>query len=250
MAGHSKWSTIKRKKGALDQARGKVFTKLGKEIAIAAKLGGGDPDGNARLRHAIASAKVQGMPKDNIERAVKKGSGESEGASYEELVYEGYGPGGAAILNETTTDNKNPTVYDFRNQVKIRGGHLAEGGSVMYLFEHHGLLVFDKSKWGEDQILEVALTAGADDVSGTDTQVEVLTAPNDVYRVREVFDRLGMHPVSSGFRFVPKSPAPVEGDSARKLVDLFEELENHDDVQRIHSNFDMDETLMAELSNG
>jgi YebC/PmpR family DNA-binding regulatory protein len=250
MSGHSKWKTIKHKKGAQDQARGKVFTKLGKEISVAARLGGGDPQMNARLRQAVQAAKAASMPKDNIDRAIKKGTGELEGAAYEELVYEGYGPGGVAVLVEVTTDNKNRVVSDLRNLFKAHGGHLGESGSVSYLFTHHGSLVFDRGQWSEDQIMEVALVAGAQDVATHGSHVEVLTPPNDVYRVREAFDKVGMHPVTAAFSYVPKSTAPLEGEAARKFLALAEELEDHEDVQRVHSNFSMEESLMAKLANG
>jgi YebC/PmpR family DNA-binding regulatory protein len=250
MSGHSKWKTIKRKKGALDQERGKIFTKLGKEISVAARLGGGSPEANARLRQAVLAARTQGMPKDNIERAIKKGTGELEGAGFEELVYEGYGPGGIAVLVEVTTDNKNRVVSDLRNLFRSYGGHLGESGSVHYLFTHHGHLSFDKSKWSEDQIMEVALAAGADDVTEGDGTIDVLTDPHDLYRVVQEFEKVGMHPAGAGFSYEPKSATSIGGEPARRFLSFVEELEDHEDVARIHSNFDMEPGFLAEAANG
>ena len=249
MSGHSKWSTIKRKKGAIDAARGKLFTKLGKEIIIAARLGGGDIDGNSRLRTAVQAAKAQSMPKDNIERAIQKGTGELGGDNIEELVYEGYGPAGVAVLVEATTDNKNRTVADLRNLFKSSGGNLADSGSVAYLFTKRGQMIFEGGKHTEDQIMEVAMDAGAEDVSESDGAVEVLTEPSSLYEVKDAFEKVGMEPDSASFTYVPSTSVPVEGENVEKLMKLMEKLEDHDDVQRVHSNFDIDEKLLAELAN-
>lgn len=247
MAGHSKWSNIKRRKGAADAQRGKIFTKLGKEIIVAARMGGGDIEGNARLRAAVLAARAQSMPKDNIERAIKKGTGELEGVMIEEITYEGYGPGGVAIVVETATDNKNRMVADLRNIFKSSGGNLGETGSVAFQFNYQGQLLFDKSKFTEDQIMEVALEAGADDISEEDESIQVLMPPTSVFQVREVFEKAEMVPESSGFTYVPSVKVPVTREHAEKLLKLFEKLDDHDDVQRVHSNFEMDEKLFEEL---
>ena len=250
MSGHNKWSKVKRIKGPLDAKRGKLFTKLIKEITVAARLGGGNIDGNPRLRHAIQLARDASMPKENIERAVAKGTGELEGEQFAEAVYEGYGPGGVAIMVETTTDNKNRTVNDLRLLFRSNGGNLGESGSVAWMFERHGQLVFDGKQNSEDTLMEVAIRAGAQDVSSADDQVEVLTAPPDVYRVKEGFDRLGIHPTSVGFSFVPKNTVPVvDKDTAEKIITMLHELEDHDDVQHVHANFLIEGKLLASLAN-
>lgn len=248
MSGHNKWSKVKRIKGPLDAKRGKLFTKLIKEITVAARTGGGNPDGNPRLRHAINAAKNSSMPKDNIERAIKKGTGELEGEVIEEITYEGYGPGGVAILVETTTDNKNRTVNDLRTLFKSSGGSLGESGSVAWMFNRYGQLSFESRKYPEDKIMEVALEAGAQDVS-TDSEggSEVLTEVSDLYRVRETFEKLGMSPAQSAFTYTAKSTVPVDKANAQKLIELLEGIEDHDDVQRVHSNADIDEKILAEL---
>lgn len=248
MSGHNKWSKVKRIKGPLDAKRGKLFTKLIKEITVAARTGGGNPDGNARLRHAITAAKSSSMPKDNIERAVKKGTGELEGDVIEEITYEGYGSGGVAILVETTTDNKNRTVNDLRTLFKSSGGNLGESGSVAWMFNRYGQLIFESQKYPEDKIMEIALEAGAQDVSSqSDGVIEVLTEVVDLYRIREIFEKLGMAPSQSGFSYVAKSTVPVDKASAEKLIELMDSIEDHDDVQRVHSNANLDEKILAEL---
>ncbi len=250
MSGHNKWSKVKRIKGPLDAKRGKLFTKIIKEISVAARMGGGQLDGNPRLRQAVQIAKDNSMPKDNIERAIKKGTGELQGESIEETMYEGYGPGGVAILIETASDNKNRTVSDLRNLLKSGGGNLGEAGSVAWMFTHYGQMIFDKTKYPEDTVMEVALDAGAQDVAAHDDSVEVLTGPHDIYKVKEGFERLGMHPVSVGSSYVAKTAVPVESKVAgEKLLKLLESIEDHDDVQRVHSNFEMEEKLFTELAN-
>lgn len=250
MSGHNKWSKIKNVKGAVDVKRGKLFTKLNKEITVAARMGGGTPEGNPRLRQAILAAKGASMPKDNIERAIKKGTGELPGEAMEEIVYEGYAPGGIALLVQCTTDNKNRTVSDLRNVFKSWGGHLGESGSVSWMFDPCGQLLFDPQKWPEDKIMEVALEAGAQDISESDGMVEVLSSTHEIYRVKEAFDRVGMHPTSAGLSYIPKSTVKVEErEAAQQLVGLLETLEEHEDVQKVHSNFDMDEKLLVELTN-
>lgn len=250
MSGHNKWSKVKRIKGPLDAKRGKLFTKITKELAVAARLGGGSPDTNARLRTALAAAKEASMPKETIDRAIKRGTGELEGASIEEATYEGYGPGGVAILVETTSDNKNRTVSDLRNLFKGGGGHMGEAGSVAWMFTRYGQLVFDKTKFPEEKVMEVALESGAQDVTEAGEVVEVLTSPSDVYHVKDQFDRLGMHPSSTGFSYVAKTTVPVEQkDTAEKLMSLLSEIEDHEDVQRVHANFEMDDKLFAQISD-
>ncbi len=244
MSGHSKWSTIKHKKGASDAKRGKIFTKITKELIIAARIGGGDPDNNPRLRHAIQEAKSVSMPKDTVERAIKRGTGELGAETMEEITYEGYGPGGVAILVEVATDNKNRTVSELRNIFVNSGGKLAESGGVSYLFNYKGQLIFDSSKYTEDQVMEVAIEAGAEDVINSDGQIEVITEPGSVFKVREAFDKVGMVPIQSGFSYVPTTTVPVAGEEAQKLLRLMERLEDHDDVQKVHSNFDIDDKLL------
>jgi YebC/PmpR family DNA-binding regulatory protein len=250
MSGHNKWSKVKRIKGPLDAKKGKLFTKIIREITIAAKMGGGSLDGNARLRAAVQTAKDASMPKDNIERAIKKGTGELEGESFEEATYEGYGPGGVAIMVETTSDNKNRTINDLRNLFKTNGGNMGEEGSVAWMFNHCGQLVFDKARYPEDTVMEVALEAGAQDVSSTDETVDVMTGVSDVYRVKEQFDKVGLHPNSTGFAYIAKTTVPVESkEIAAKLIHLLDQIEEHDDVQRVHANFEMDDKLLAELTS-
>ena len=248
MSGHNRWSKVKNVKGPADAKRGKLFTKLTKEIIIAARIGGGNLDGNARLRHAVELARDASMPKDNIERAIRKGTGDLQGEAIEEATYEGYGPGGVAILVETTSDNKNRTVSDLRNQFKSGGGNMGEAGSVSWMFTQHGQLLFDKKKYSMDTVMEVALEAGAQDISEVHDSVEVLTAVSEVYKVREAFEKVGMYPVSQSFTFVAKSTVPVEEKtSAEKILHLLESLEDHDDVQRVHANFEMTDALFSEV---
>ena len=250
MSGHNKWSKVKNIKGPADAKRGKLFTKIIKELTVSARTGGGSPEGNPRLRTAILAAKAASMPKDNIEKAIKRGTGELiEGNAIEELVYEGYGPGGVAVVIESATDNKNRTVSDLRNIFKSSGGNLAEGGAVAWMFTRYGQLIFEKSKHPEDKVMEVALEAGASDVNEGDDTVEVLTEANDVYRVRESFERVGFHPTESGFVYVAKTTVPItDRSSAETLLSLIHEVEDHDDVQRVHTNADIDEAVVAELA--
>lgn len=231
MSGHNKWSKVKHTKGPLDAKRGKLFTKLISEITVAARMGGGSVDGNPRLRSAVQMAKDASMPKENIERAIKKGTGELEGAAIEEQTYEGYGPGGVAMIVQAATDNKNRTVSDLRNIFRSHGGNLGEAGSVAWMFNHFGQLVFDGEKFKEDIVMEVALEAGAQDVTKHDEVIEVLTNVADVYKVKEGFDRVGMHPMSAGFTYVPKTP--LEAHPSEELTRLIEELEDHDDIQHV-----------------
>jgi YebC/PmpR family DNA-binding regulatory protein len=246
MSGHSKWSTIKRKKGATDARRGKIFTKLIKEITVAARFGGGDPDANPRLRTAVANAKAENMPKDNIERAIKKGTGELDGFTYEEVCYEGYGPGGAAVLVESVTDNKNRTVADVRHIFSKAGGNLGEAGCVGWMFEKKGYFVFEKDAVDEETLMEIALEAGADDVRDEETTFEVVTSPGDFEGVQSAFDEKGLKYVVSEITMVPQSTVKLEGKEAEQMIRLMEGLEDSDDVQKVYSNFDIsDQTLEA-----
>lgn len=249
MAGHNKWSKVKNIKGVIDAKRSKIFTKITKEIMVSARIGGGNPDTNARLRLAVQTAREASMPKDNIERAIKKGTGELGGDAIEEVTYEGYGPGGVAILVETTSDNKNRTVADLRNLFKSGGGNMGESGSVSWMFDRVGQLLFEPKTFSEDKIMEIALDSGAQDVTTqSDGTIEVLTSTSDLYKVRDAFDKAQMVPASASFAYVPKTSVPVDKEKAPQLLDLLESLEDHDDVQKVHANFDIDDKILAELT--
>ncbi|MFP7753204.1 YebC/PmpR family DNA-binding transcriptional regulator [Thermodesulfobacteriota bacterium B35] len=249
MSGHSKWSTIKRKKGANDAKRGKIFTKLIKEITIAARMGGGDPAGNPRLRSAITAAKAENMPKDNIARAIKKGTGDLEGAVYEEILYEGYGPGGVAVLVETMTDNKNRTVADVRHFFAKSGGNLGESGCVAWMFDKKGTILIDKKGVDEEELMDIAIEAGAEDVVEEETTFQILTAPEDFSEVVEILEKNSISFLEANIAMVPKNTVDVtEEKTARSLLKLLENLEDHDDVQKVHANFDIPDSLMEELS--
>jgi len=249
MSGHSKWSTIKRKKGANDAKRGKIFTRLIKEITVAARTGGGDPDGNPRLRSAIAAAKTENMPKDNIERAVKKGTGEIAGEVYEEILYEGYGPAGVAILVECMTDNRNRTVADIRHYFSKSNGNLGESGCVGWMFEKKGLIQVEREKYSEEEIMDLALEAGADDIVEEESEYQIFTAPEDFNDVRDALEESGVEFSEASLSMIPKNTIEVtEENPARSLLKLLENLEDHDDVQNVHSNFDIDDSLMEQLS--
>ena len=247
MSGHSKWSSIKHKKGAADARRGKVFTKLIKEITVAARMGGGDPDGNPRLRTAIAAAKAENMPKENIERGIKKGTGELEGVTYEEASYEGYGPGGVAVLIDCLTDNRNRTVADIKHLFERHGGNLGEPGCVSYMFEQKGLIAFDKNTVSEEQIFDLALEAGADDVNEEETEYEVVTRPSKFEPVRKAVDAAGLPYTYSEITKIPKSTVKVEGKKAQQMLSLMQGLEDHDDVSHVYANFDISEEDMEAL---
>lgn len=248
MAGHNKWSKVKHVKGAADAKKGKLFTKIAKEIIVASRIAGGDPATNPRLRAAVQTARENSMPKDNIERAIKKGTGELQAEVLEECLYEGYGPGGVAVLVEATTDNKNRTVSDLRRIFKSGGGNLGESGSVMWMFDKCGQLLFDGEKNKEETIMEVALEAGATDISGAGEVIEVVTDSTEVYKVKEGFDKVGIHPTSSGFAYVPKNTTKVDdSEVAEKLLRMLQELDEHDDVSKVHSNFDMDDELLTKI---
>lgn len=247
MSGHSKWSSIKHKKGAADARRGKIFTRLIKEITVAARLGGGDPDGNPRLRTAIQAAKAENMPKENIERAIKKGTGELEGTSYDEVNYEGYGPGGVAMLINCLTDNKNRTVADIKHLFDRHGGNLGEPGCVSWIFEQKGLIIFDKEKVDEEKVLDVALEAGAEDVNEEETVFEVITAPSDFEAVKKDFDVKGMVYTVAEISMIPKNTIKLEGKKAEQMLNLMEAFEDNDDINHVYANFDIPDEVMEAI---
>jgi YebC/PmpR family DNA-binding regulatory protein len=241
MSGHSKWSTIKRKKGALDAKRGKIFTKIIRELQTAARIGGGDPDSNPRLRLVIDKAKAANMPKDNIERAILKGSGGLDGEAFEEAVYEGYGPGGTAILIETLSDNKNRTVGDVRHVLTKNGGNLGATGCVAYLFEKRGMLVFEGDDLDADTLLETALEAGAEDVIEGEGSCEVVTGPSEFHAVQEALLKEGFEPASAEITMQPSTTVQLVGKEAEQMLRLADSLEDLDDVQNFYANFDISE---------
>ncbi|OGQ51924.1 MAG: transcriptional regulator [Deltaproteobacteria bacterium RIFCSPLOWO2_02_FULL_57_26] len=248
MSGHSKWSSIKHKKAAKDARRGKLFTKLIKEITVAARMGGGDISANPRLRTAVQTAKAASMPNDNIERAIKKGTGELEGVHYEEIHYEGYGPGGAAILVQVLTDNKNRTVQEIRHLFSKYGGNLGETGCVAWMFDKKGLITVEKTKVGEDQLINLALEAGAEDVREEDSLFEVVTRPEDFEKVRERLEREKIPTVAAQITMIPKSTVFLDGHNAEQILKLTEELEELDDVQSVAANFDIPNELLERAS--
>lgn len=249
MSGHSKWANIKRRKGAVDAKRGKIFTRLIKEITVAARLGGGDPDANPRLRSAILTAKAVNMPKDNIDRGIKKGTGELEGAVYEEITYEGYGPGGVAILVDCMTDNKNRTVGEVRFAFTKSGGNLGETGCVSYMFDKKGVMQVDKKTIDEEKLMDLALEAGADDVLDEDSEFQVITAPENFESVREALAGQGVAFLEASISMVPQNVVEVTDESVvKRLLRLMETLEDNDDVQNVHANFDIPDEIMENLS--
>jgi YebC/PmpR family DNA-binding regulatory protein len=250
MSGHSKWSTIKRKKGAIDSKRGKIFTKLIKEITLAARLGGGDIEGNARLRSAVLAAKEENMPKDNIDRAIKKGTGELEGgAAYEEVTYEGYGPSGVAVIVEVMTDNKNRTVAEVRHIFSKHGGNLGENGCVAWMFDKKGSIVIDKKTVGEDALMEVAIEAGADDVRDQETEWEVITDPHAFEAVRKAIDQKGWKVLDARVGLIPQNTVKLEVVAkAEQMLKLMERLEDNDDVQNVYANFDIPDEVMEKTT--
>jgi YebC/PmpR family DNA-binding regulatory protein len=248
MSGHSKWSTIKHKKGAADAKRGKIFTKLIKEITVAARAGGGDPGGNPRLRSAIAAAKAENMPKDNIDRAVKKGTGELPGVSYEEATFEGYGPGGVAVLVAILSDNRNRTVAEIRHIFSKNAGNLGETGCVSWMFGKKGLIVFEKEKVDEEKVMNVALDAGAQDVRETDKEFEVVCDPSDFEKVKKQMEQAQLNPLLAEVTMVPQSTIRLAGKEAQQMIRLMESLEDSDDVQHVYANFDIPDSEMEQLS--
>ncbi len=249
MSGHSKWSTIKRKKGAIDAKRGKVFSKLIKEITVAARQGGGDPAGNPRLRSAITAAKTENMPKDNIARAIDKGTGGGDGAIYEEILYEGYGPGGVAVLVECMTDNRNRTVADVRHYFAKSNGNLGENGCVAWMFDKKGQIVVERTSITEEELMDVAIETGAEDVIADENEFQVLTALESFNDVRDALEERGVQIIEASISMIPKNTIEVtEENIASSLLKLLENLEDHDDVQKVHANFDLEESLMEKLS--
>lgn len=247
MSGHSKWATIKHKKAATDAKRGKMFTRIIKEIMIAARAGG-DPDTNPRLRKAITDAKAVSMPADNIKRAVMRGTGELEGGQIDEVTFEGYGPGGAAVLVQVATDNRNRTVSEIRHLFSKNGGNLGEVGSVSWMFERKGQIVIDKDKAAEDQLMNLALEAGAEDMRDEGETWEVISAPEMHDAVLAAIQKAGIPTISAEVAMIPKNLTKLEGKNAVAMVRLSEALEEHDDVQNVYSNFDMDEKELEALA--
>jgi YebC/PmpR family DNA-binding regulatory protein len=245
LAGHSKWAQIKRKKAVTDARRGKLWSKLLKEVSVAARMGGEDPAGNARLRTAIQDARAANVPNDNIDRAIKRGSGQLDGVAYEEVVYEGYGAGGVAILIETLTENRNRTVSDVRHLFSKHGGNLGENGCVGWMFDKRGYFAIDRSVMAEEAFMELALEIGAEDISIEDETFEIYSRPEDYAAVREALDEHGVALEASQLAMLPQSTVKLEGDDAGKVLRLIEALEDHDDVQHVWSNFDVDEAVLA-----
>ncbi len=247
MSGHSKWHSIKHKKGALDAKRGKLFTKLIKEITVAARTGGsGDPAQNPRLRKAVSDAKAANMPNETIERAIRRGTGEIEGAHYEEVTYEGYGPGGVAIILQTLTDNRNRTVSELRHLFSKNGGNLGESGSVAWMFQKKGSIIVDRNAKTEDELLEIALEAGAEDMQTDEDNYQILTAPEDFHVVLEAIKNKGIEPLSAEVAMIPQNYVHLEGKEADQMLKLYEALDDHDDVQHISANFDIDVATMEQ----
>jgi YebC/PmpR family DNA-binding regulatory protein len=245
MAGHSKWAQIKRKKAVTDARRGQLWTKLLKEITVASRIGGGDPDGNARLRTAIQDARASNVPNDNIERAIKRGTGELEGVSYEEVTYEGYGPGGAAILIATVTDNKNRTVAEIRHLFSKHGGSLGESGSVAWMFENRGYFAIEKSAMPEEQFMELALSVEADDIATEEEAFEIFTSPENYVATKEELDKRDIELAAAELAWLPQTYLELERKNLETNLRLLEALEDHDDVQNVWSNIDADADVLA-----
>jgi YebC/PmpR family DNA-binding regulatory protein len=241
MSGHSKWHSIKHKKGAADAKRGKIFTSIIKEITVAARIGGGDPDGNPRLRTVIDKAKAVNMPAENIKRAIQKGTGELPGQSYEDATYEGFGPGGIAVFVEAVTDNKNRTVSEVRHLFSKHGGNMGQTGSVAHMFHRKGLILIEKSKVNEDTLLSIVLEAGAEDMQDTGEMFEIYTAPNDLDGVTTALKANNLEPASAELSMIPLTTTKLEGKQAQQILKLMEALEEHDDIQKVFANFDIDE---------
>jgi YebC/PmpR family DNA-binding regulatory protein len=245
MSGHSKWATIKHKKGALDAKRGKIFTRLIKEITIAAKSGGGDPDGNPRLRTAVLAAKAENMPADNIKRAIQRGTGELEGVNYEEITFEGYGPGGVAIVVETLTDNRNRTVSEIRHTFSKQGGNLGNSGSVLHMFSKKGLIAVEKSAADEETLMNIVLEHGGEDLNDEGDTWEILTDPSAYEAVSNAVKAAGIPTVASEVTMIASTYTKLEGPQANAMMRLLDALEDFDDTQNVYSNFDMDEVEVA-----
>ena len=245
MSGHSKWHTIKHKKGALDAKRGKIFTKLIKEITVAARTGGsGDVDANARLRKAVTDAKAQNMPNDTIDRAIKRGTGELEGVNYDEITYEGYGIGGVAVLVETMTDNRNRTVAEIRHIFSKNGGNMGEAASVAWMFDKKGYFVVDKAAKSEDELFDIVIEAGADDMQDEGDIFEIFSAPDAFEAVSDALKAAGVETQAAEISMIPQNYIALTGDDARKMMKLYDALDDNDDVQKVYANFDIDESEM------
>ncbi|BAF59205.1 MAG: YebC/PmpR family DNA-binding transcriptional regulator [Pelotomaculum sp.] len=243
MSGHSKWSTIKRKKAKVDAQRGKIFTRLAREIIVAARQGGGDPESNVRLKAAIQRAKEANVPNENIMRAIQKGTGELGGANYEEIIYEGYGPGGAAVMIEIMTDNRNRTAGEIRHIFARNGGSLGETGCVAWMFEEKGLIVVEKkgSEPDEDSLMLLALEAGADDFKAEEDSYEITTAPGDLQKVRGALEGAGVKIALAEVAMIPQTTVKLEGDDAERMTRLVDALEEHDDVQNVYANYEIED---------
>jgi YebC/PmpR family DNA-binding regulatory protein len=249
MSGHSKWAQIKHKKAVVDAKRGKIFSKIAKEIAVAARLGGGDPDGNPRLRTVLENAREVNMPGENIKRAIMKGTGELPGVSYEESIYEGYGPGGTAILLEVLTDNKNRTVPEIRHIMTKNGGNLGEAGCVAWMFEKKGYILVEKTKIDEDSLMSAALEAGAEDMKNDpgEDSYEIITAPEDVNKVKAALEAAGIPVSLAEITMLPKSYVALDGKSAEQIIRLVDALEDHEDIQNVYTNFNIPDEVMAKV---
>ncbi len=248
MSGHSKWSTIKHKKGKEDAKRGKLFTKAIREITMAAREGGGDIDGNPRLRHAVDAAKAVNMPADNIDRAIKKGTGELEGVTYEEIKYEGYGPGGAAVLVETATDNKNRTTSEIRHIFSKYNGNLGAVGSVSWIFERKGIITIDKDKFNFEKVMDIAIDNGAEDVVLENEHIIITSNSNDMIKIKNTFEEKNIEIIESLITKIPKSVVKVNESKASTLFKLLEKLEENEDVQEVYSNFEVPDDIMEKLA--
>jgi len=249
MSGHSKWSTIKHKKGRTDAKRGKLFTKLIREITVAARESGGDPDGNPRLRAAVTAAKAANMPADNIKRAIQRGTGELPGVSYEEITFEGYGPGGAAVMLELLTDNRNRTTPEIRHLFSKHGGNLGENGCVSWLFTRKGVILVPRNPdLDEDEFLELVLEAGAEDLDTDDEEYfRVFTAPEELHQVKEIVEKAGVAVDAAQFEMEPSTTTRLDGKVAQKMIRLMEAFDDHEDVQNIWANFDIDDALLTDV---
>ncbi|CUH93991.1 putative transcriptional regulatory protein PTH_1024 [Propionispora sp. 2/2-37] len=243
MSGHSKWANIKHKKGKMDAIRGKITTKISREITVAARMGGADPTGNMRLKLALQKARENNIPKENIQRAIQKGVGALDGSNYEELVYEGYGPGGVAIMLEVMTDNRNRTAADIRHIFSKNGGNLGEAGCVAWMFKKKGLFVIENSAIDEDTLMTIALEAGAEDFRAEDDTVEIVTEPEDFEKVQQALEEQNLSTVMAQIRMIPDTSVSLQGEDAERLIKLVETLEEHDDVQEVYGNFDLPEDM-------
>lgn len=241
MSGHSKWHSIKHKKGAADAKRGKIFTRLTREITVAARDGGGDVDMNARLRKAVSDAKAANMPKDKIDRAIKSGTGELEGVSYDEITYEAYGPGGVAIMIETMTDNRNRTVADLRHLLSKNNGNLGEAGSVAYMFDRKGYIVVNKEQKSEDELFEIVIEAGAEDMKDDGDNFEIFTEQTNFEAVKTAIENAGIEPEVAEISMIPQTYIKVEGNEAQQMLKLYDAIDDYDDVQNVYANFDIDD---------